>query len=85
MDSNIGSNTINKKNQDLTSLQVQLQRIGNTDWSHVSSTDALMTFAPNPAWDAQTFQTHLAAHEKNFTEKPATFMARIHLEYEIQK
>lgn len=71
--------------QDLTSMQVQLHRIGGTDWSHVSSTDALMTFAPNPSWDATTFQTNLAAHEKNFTEKPATFMARIHLEYEIQK
>lgn len=70
---------------DLTTMQVQLQRIGGTDWGHVSSTDAMMTFAPNPAWDPATFKTHLAAHEKNFTEKPATFMARIHLEYEIQK
>lgn len=29
-------------------MQVQLHRIGGADWSHVSSTDAMMTFAPNP-------------------------------------
>jgi hypothetical protein len=71
--------------QDLTTLQVQLQRIGGVEWNHVTNTDALMTFAPNPAWDSNTFATQLEAHQRNFTEKPGIFMARIHLEYEIQK
>lgn len=71
--------------QDLTTLQVQLSRIGNIDWGHVSGVDTMMTFNPNPSWDTQTYKMHLNAHEKSFTEKPSTFMARIHLEYEIQK
>lgn len=45
--------------QDLTSMQVQLHRIGGTDWGHVSSTDALMTFAPNPAWSVPSLHPTL--------------------------
>lgn len=82
----IRSNVLSKiSTSDLTTLQVQLNRLGGQDWSTVNSTDALMTFAPNPAWDEETLRIHTAAHEKNFTEKPATFMARIQLDYEIQK
>lgn len=70
---------------DLTNMQVQLHRIGGVDWSHISATDTAMSFAPNPTWDSSTRAIHMAAHEKNFTDKPATFMARIQLEYEMQK
>jgi hypothetical protein len=71
--------------QDLTQLQVQLHRIGGVEWSHIDDADTLMTFAPNPDWDEETLRTNLHAHERNFTEKPSTFMARIRIEYEMQK
>jgi hypothetical protein len=41
--------------QDLTRIQVQLHRLGGTDWAHVSDTDALLTFAPNPTWSVTRF------------------------------
>ena len=71
--------------QDLTSLQIQLHRIGGVDWAHCTAMDTMMTFKPNPTWSAQEYKVHQRAHEKDFTEKPATFMARIQIEYEIPK
>jgi hypothetical protein len=71
--------------QDLTQLQVQLHRIGGVEWAHVDDADTLMTFVPNPEWDAETLRINLHAHERNFTEKPSTFMARIRIDYEMQK
>lgn len=44
-----------------------------------------MTFVPDPTWDQGTIETHMKAHEQAFTDKPCTFMARILLEYEMQR
>lgn len=71
--------------EDLSQICLQLHRVGGVDWSHVDKADVLQTFAPNPAWDQATLQAQIRAHEINFTERPATFMARIQLEYEIPK
>jgi hypothetical protein len=71
--------------KDLNSIQLQLHRIGGVDWSHVTNTDALMTFNPHPSWGAEETKVNLQAHQKNFGEKPSVFMARIHLVYEVQK
>ena len=71
--------------QDFMNMQVQLHRIGGVDWSHVDSTDTMMTFSADPNWDKNTLANNLKAHEYSFTDKPATFMARIELEYEMQK
>ena len=69
----------------LTELSVQLHRIGGVDWSHVNGADALMSFIPDPNWDQQTLESNIKAHEQSFTDKPCTFMARIQLEYEMQR
>lgn len=71
--------------RDLTQMCVQLHRLGGVDWSHVDGSDVLQTFAPDPQWDSATLRTHMHAHERNFTEKPGSFMARIHLEYEMPR
>jgi hypothetical protein len=71
--------------KDLNSFQLQLHRIGGVDWSHVTNTDALMTFNPHPSWTPAETKTNLQAHQKNFGEKPSVFMARLHLVYELQK
>jgi hypothetical protein len=71
--------------KDLNSMQLQLHRIGGVDWSHVTNTDALMTFNQNPSWSPAETKIHLQTHQKNFGEKPSVFMARIHLQYEVQK
>lgn len=65
--------------------QVQLHRIGGVDWSHVNGADALMSFIPDPAWDSHALEANIKAHQQSFAEKPCTFMARIHLEYEMQR
>lgn len=45
----IRTNVLSKiATSDLTAMQVQLHRIGGVDWSHVSATDRVMTFAPDP-------------------------------------
>lgn len=66
-------------------LQVQLHRIGGVDWSHVNGADALMSFNPDPSWDAATMEANIKAHQQNFADKPCTFMARIQLDYEMQR
>ena len=71
--------------QDMTALNVQLHRVGGVDWGHVDSSDTLMSFAADPSWDHATLKANLQAHEYNFTEKPAVFMARIQVDYEMQK
>lgn len=73
------------KTHDLNEMTIQLHRLGGVDWSHVGGADALMTFVPDPTWDQQTIETHMKAHEQAFTDKPCTFMARILLEYEMQR
>jgi len=65
--------------------QIQLHRIGGVDWSHVNGADALMSFIPDPTWDAHTLEANIKAHQQSFAEKPCTFMARIQLEYEMQR
>lgn len=69
----------------MCSLQIQLHRVGGVDWSHVSGADSLMSFIPDPSWDQQTLEANMKAHEQSFTDKPCTFMARIQLEYEMQR
>jgi hypothetical protein len=71
--------------KDLNAIQLHLHRIGGVDWSHVNCSDALMTFNPHPSWSPAEVKTNLQLHQKNFGEKPAVFMARILLEYEVQK
>jgi hypothetical protein len=44
-----------------------------------------MTFAPSPTWDKDQLKASLKAHRSNFMERPATFMARIQLDYEVQQ
>jgi hypothetical protein len=70
---------------DLTKMGVQLCRLGGAEWSQVDDADALMTFAPAPTWDKEQLKAGLKAHRSNFMERPATFMARIQLDYEIQQ
>lgn len=69
--------------EDLNSLQVQLHRIGDVGWDHVSQEEALVTFAPHPSWTAAELQSNFETHQKLITEKPSVFMARIALEYEV--
>lgn len=71
--------------KDLTSLCVQLHRLGGADWSHIDSSDLLQTFVPDPSWDNVTLKANMSGAERNFTEKPGVFLARLHLEYEIPK
>ena len=66
-------------------LQIQLHRIGGVDWSHVNGADALMSFMPDPTWDSHTLEANIKAHQQSFAEKPCTFMARIQLDYEMQR
>ena len=71
--------------QDLTNLHVQLHRVGTQSWDQMDNTDALLTFNADPTWDNNTLQAKLHAHALSFTEKPGVFMARIKLEYEMQR
>lgn len=71
--------------KDLTNLQVQLHRIGGADWGDISHTDAAATFSVNPTLDADANRALLAQHRQTLAKNPAMFMARIKLDYEIQK
>jgi hypothetical protein len=77
--------THHASNQHTCVQQIQLHRIGGVEWSHVNGADALMSFMPDPTWDPHTLETHIKAHQQSFAEKPCTFMARIQLEYEMQR
>lgn len=73
------------RTSDLSRLAVQLHRIGGVPWNHVDPTDTLMSFNADPSWDSDTLRTNLQAHESNYTEKPAVFLCRLALEYEINQ
>lgn len=69
----------------LNEISVQLHRMGGQDWAQVNTAEALMSFTPDPTWTQQQLEANIKAHEQAFTEKPAAFMARIHLQYEMQR
>ena len=71
--------------KDLTNMAVQISRVGAVDWGTCEEGDTMMTFAKNPAWTKAEEEINFKAHQKNFLDRPCTFMARIHLVYDIEK
>lgn len=71
------------RTQDLSALCIQLHRIGGVEWSEVDQSDVMMAFHHNPMFTQEQFHTSLKAHEAGFLDKPASFLARINIEYEM--
>ena len=68
---------------DLGALCVQLHRLGEVPWNQADKADVLRSFQSDATWAPERLKDDLRSHEARFLQTPATFMARVQLEYEI--
>lgn len=75
-------NKFKTSDTDLSQLCIQLHRLGEVPWNNADKADVLANFRSDPSWSQERLRDEVKAHEARFLQTPATFMARIQLEYE---